>query len=224
MLYLALSCLQGRPIKSAAEELLNLGVKRLQLTPGLVPTDNFQTWLNQKNIDYLTHHGFSWHKYNTSVWNAAADCLVTSNSIHPPLLDSPPGKLWKQRAEAGDYQGFLLETMYPKYHLGNDAELTWAMDNHLKLAVDVSHIYIQLQSGCLSNSVWQRLQQYEHIGELHLSANNGRADIHQPLTKNSFGLDWVRERADDSTPVVLECYMHKLSHSERLQQIELIGL
>ena len=215
MLYLALSCLQGRPIKSAAEELLNLGTNSLQLTPGLVPDADFKLWLETEKINYLIHHGFSWHKYNTAVWNKNADCLVTSNSIHPPVLDSPPGKLWKKRAERGDYHDFLLETMYPKYHLGNDNELTWAMDNKLNLAVDVSHLYIQQQSGYLSNSVWRRLQQYERIGELHLSANNGRADIHQPLTKTSFGLDWVKERSVDNIPVVLECYMHRLSHSER---------
>ena len=224
MLYLALSCLQGRPIKSAAEELIKLEIKGLQLTPGLVPDTDFKIWLEKEKINYRTHHGFSWHKYNTAVWNENADCLVTSNSIHPPILDSPPGKVWKERAEKGVYHNFLLETMYPKYHLGNDKELAWAMANNFKLAVDVSHIYIQQQSECLSNSVWQKLQQYQHIGELHLSANNGRADIHQPLTKNSFGLDWVKERSQDSIPVILECYMHRLSHSERLAQIELIGL
>ena len=222
MLYLATSCLQGRPLKSAAEELMQLGTVGLQLTPGLVPDPSFKSWLEQENISYLIHHGFSWHKYNTAVWNENADCLVTSNSIHPPKLDTPPGKLWKQRAERGDYKDFILETMYPQYHLGNGRELAWAIDNHFKLAVDVSHIYIQQQNGCLSNSVWQRLQEYEFIGELHLSANNGRADIHQPLTKHSFGLDWAKERSQDNIPLVLECYIHRLSESERLKQVELI--
>lgn len=224
MLYLALSCLQGRTMRKAAEELLGLGVKGLQLTPGLVPTANFSEWFSQQNISWLTHHGFSWHKYNTNVWSYEADCLVSSNSIHPPILNSPPGQVWKKRAERGDYDRFLLETMYPKYHLGLGTELAWAMDNNFKLAVDVSHIYIQLQSGCLSDSIWKRLQQYDRIGELHLSANNGRADIHQPLSEDSFGLDWVRERSSDEMPVILECYMHKLSRQERLQQIELINL
>ena len=223
MLYLALSCLQGRPIKLAAKELLELGIRGLQLTPGLVPDPDFKSWLARENINYLIHHGFSWDKYNTAVWNEKADCLVTSNSIHPPILDSPPGKVWKKRAERGDYNNFFLETMYPKYHLGNEKELTWAMDNQFKLAVDVSHIYIQQQSGSLSNSVWQRLQQYDRISELHLSVNNGSADLHQPLNKNSFGLDWVKERSQD-IPVILECYMHRLSHSERLAQVELIKI
>lgn len=224
MLYLALSCLQGRLMQEAATELLSLGISNLQLTPGLVPTACFQQWLGDRDITYLTHHGFSWNKYNTCVWNETASCLVTSNSIHPPLLNSLSGKLWQQKAENGDYRHLVLETMYPKYHLGNSEDLTWAMDEGFKLAVDVSHIYIQLQSGSLSTSVWQRLQRYEQIKELHLSSNNGRVDIHKPLTKNSFGLDWVRERGKDNIPVVLECYMHKLSNQERLEQIELIDL
>ncbi|MEM7594010.1 MAG: hypothetical protein AAF383_21300 [Cyanobacteria bacterium P01_A01_bin.83] len=224
MLYLALSCLQGRLMQSAAQELLDLKIQGLQLTPGLFPTNDFKSWLARKKTNYLTHHGFSWYKYNTSVWNKTADCLVASNSIHPPKSNSPPGKIWKQKAEDGDYQDFILETMYPEYHLGNSKDLIWAMDNQFRLAVDVSHIYIQLQSGSLSDAVWRRLQQYEHIKELHLSSNNGRVDIHQPLTKNTFGLDWAKERSRDGIPVVLECYMHRLSDSERLEQIKIAGI
>ena len=223
MLYLALSCLQGRLMQPAATELLDLGIDRLQLTPGLAPTTDFKAWLELNQIDYLTHHGFSWQKYNTSVWDKAGNCLVESNSIHPPLLDSLSGEIWLQKAENGDYRDFILETMYPKYHLGDSEALTWAMDNQFRLAVDVSHIYIQLQNGSLTDKVWRRLQQYDRIAELHLSSNNGKADIHQPVDKNTFGLAWVQERSRDNIPVVLECYMHRLSKSERLEQIEVIG-
>ena len=215
MLYLALSCLQGRLMQSATQELLDLRIQGLQLTPGLVPTNDFKSWLDWQKIYYLTHHGFSWHKYNTSVWNKTADCLVASNSIHPPKLNSLPGKIWKQKAEDGNYRDLILETMYPQYHLGNSEDLIWAMDNQFRLAI---------QGGSLSDAVWRRLQQYEYVKELHLSSNNGQADIHQPLTKNTFGLDWVKERSQDGIPVVLECYMHRLSDSERLEQIEIAGI
>ena len=222
MLYLALSCLQGREMNSAAEELLSLGTGGLQLTPGNVPTSGFRDWLRTHNIPIKIHHGFHWVALRRKVWNEAADCLVNADSVHPPQLKQGIAKTWKWRAERGDYNFVILETMYPGYCLGTGDELSWAMDIGLRLAVDVSHLYIQLSQGSMDVSVWKRLQEYDRIAEFHLSANNGRADIHQPLTEKVFGLDWVRDRSQDGTPVVLECYMHRLTDGERRQQVEMI--
>jgi hypothetical protein len=105
----------------------------------------------------------------------------------------------------------------------------WAIALGLNLAVDVSHIYIQLCQGSLDLSTWRKLQDYPHIGEFHVSANNGNGDIHQPLTKDTFGLDWVRDRTYNSSnssqkniPIILECYMHGLSFSDRQQQVKFL--
>lgn len=222
MLYLALSCLQGRPMQWAAEELLELGAVGLQLTPGNVPTPNFWQWLQDYQVDSRTHHGFHYRALKCKVWNENAECLPKSHSVHPPPLTDSMVEVWRKKLAAGAYSHILLETMYPGYCLGDGEEIARAMAMEVKLAVDVSHIYMQLCQGSLSPQIWRRLQDYEQIGELHLSANNGQADIHQPLTDRSFGLDWVRERAADGTPVILECYMHRLGDRQRKQQLDLV--
>ncbi|GAB1543845.1 hypothetical protein NUACC21_65210 [Scytonema sp. NUACC21] len=204
----------------AAEELLSLGVGGLQLTPGLVPTQGFKRWLEEKQIKTRTHHGFSWRQFRTKVWGDNGDCVVASDSVHPPLKNHPCAKLWKTRVALGDYHHLILETMYPEYWLGDGEEVAWAMDLGLQLAVDVSHIYIQLCQGAMGEDVWRRLQGYEYIKELHVSSNTGRADTHQPMTQESFGLDWVKERSGDGIPVILECYLHKLSPAQRIEQVE----
>ncbi|KAF3890556.1 MULTISPECIES: hypothetical protein [Nostocales] len=207
-------------MQSAAEELLSLGIGGLQLTPGLVPTEGFQDWLEEKQISVRTHHGFSWRRLRAKVWSDNGDCVVNSNSIHPPLKNHPCAKLWDSRVKLGDYHHLILETMYPEYCLGNGEEVAWAMDLGLQLAVDVSHVYIQLCQGAMSENVWRRLQEYEGLQELHVSSNTGSADIHQPITKDTFGLDWVKERSGDGIPVILECYLHKLSLAQRTEQVE----
>lgn len=128
---------------------------------------------------------------------------------------------WWERLHAGDYHHLVLETMYPGYYLGNSKELAAVMDLELQLAVDVSHMYIQLCQGSLSETVWRRLQNYDHIREFHLSSNTGASDIHQPINKNTFGYSWVRERATN-IPIILECYMHSLSIELRAEQIQLV--
>ncbi len=222
MFYLALSCLQGRTMQSAAEELLELGAKGLQLTPGNVPTAGFKEWLQERRVCIRKHHGFHWEAFRRKVWSDTADCLVDADSVHPPQINSNMVDFWQEKAARGNYAAILLETMYPGYCLGDGKELFWAMDIGLNLAVDVSHIWIQLCQNALDNAVWERLQDYENIGEIHISANHGKSDIHQPITEDTFGLSWVRDRISNSTPVILECYMHRLNYSERKKQVELV--
>jgi hypothetical protein len=209
-------------MQPAAEELLGLGVTGLQLTPGNVPTEGFQEFLEENKVSVRSHHSFHWHRMKCRVWDDDATCLVNSHSVHPPFENDPCAEIWREKAERGEYNHFLLETMYPQYCLGSGEELEWAMALGLRLAVDVSHIYIQLCQGSLDEKVWGQLQAYENIGEIHLSTNNGKADIHQPLSKTSFGLEWTRDRAYDGIPVILECYLHRLSQQERKTQIEIV--
>ena len=99
MLMLALSCLQGRPMRAAAEELLALGPDGLQLTPGNAPTSGFAAWLAERNVATRTHHGFHWNALRAPVWSPAAECLVGSHSVHPPRLQDEAAAHWFPRAE-----------------------------------------------------------------------------------------------------------------------------
>lgn len=218
MLYLALSCLQGRPAVQACRDLLALGAPGIQLTPGNVPDPALVDAL--AGVPVRTHHGFSWHAMKQRVWDDSGRCRVSADSVHPPTEREPAFACWWEAIREHP-EPAIHETMYPGYRLGCGAELERAMDEGLTLAVDVSHIHIQRSAGVLSPATWRRLQRYEGIAELHVSDNAGRIDSHRPLDPNTFGLGWARERASTGLPLVLEAYMHKLSYSERRAQVEL---
>lgn len=220
LLYLALSCLQGRPMQAAAAELWALEPDGLQLTPGNAPTPGFAAWLTQTGIPSLSHHGFCWQALRQPVWHPTGHCRVHANSVHPPQTHEVAACHWWQQLEARQDRLPLLETMYPGYLLGHGTELDRAMDLGLRLAVDVSHLHIQRHQGVLSEQTLRRLQDYPHIGEIHLSHNAGTHDSHQPLQPDSFGLAWALERSQ-SIPLVLECYMHRLTPAEREAQMAL---
>lgn len=133
--------------------------------------------------------------------------------MHPPL-----------RPHSNDYMdaGVVLEIMYPGYGLGSGIEVEEAMERGVTLAIDVSHIYIQLRRGTMCESTWKRVQDYSNIAEVHVSANDGRGDLHHQITTSSFGLSWSLAKARSGVPLVLECYMHKLSTDERKQQLDLL--
>jgi hypothetical protein len=208
MLLLALSCLQGRSTIPAALALLELGVDGLQLTPGCAPCVGFKESLT--GTTYRTHHGFSWVALRKQVWSSSNELLSTPDSVHPP----------KSYVDLTKYPEQVFEVMYPGYYLGTGSEVELAMEQGVYLAVDISHVFIQVSSGAMSLSTWSRLKSYEKVKEIHVSANNGITDSHKPLTKDSFGLSWLADRRE--LPVVLECYMHRLDKSERLEQIKLI--
>lgn len=220
MLYLALSCLQGRPALQACHDLKSLGVAGIQLTPGNVPDPALADALAE--VPFRTHHGFSWSAMKQRVWDDSGTCRVSSDSVHPPTDREPAFDVWWD-AIGYESRPAIYETMYPGYRLGCGAEIERAMDMRLSLAVDVSHIHIQRCAGVLSPETWRRLQQYAGIAELHVSDNQGRIDSHRPISRNTFGLGWARERASTGLPLVLESYMHKLSDAERHAQVELLS-
>jgi hypothetical protein len=220
MLYLALSCLQGRPAVQACRELLSLGVPGIQLTPGNVPDRTLPAEL--AGVQVRTHHGFSWHAMKQRVWDDAGHCRVTADSVHPPAERDPAFTKWWDVVEQSTAV-MVYETMYPGYRLGCTEEIERAMEQGLRLAVDVSHIHIQLSCGVLSQQTWRRLQHYPAIAELHVSDNAGRIDSHRPISHDTFGLGWAKELSNTGVPLVLECYMHKLSEAERQSQIELLS-
>ena len=217
MLYVALSCLQGRPMTAAFDELARLGTG-IQLTPGNLPDRGFQAHVAASPTATRRHHGFAWRARKAETWCHHA-CVVDSESVHPPLAhEHTEWRAWLERASKRP----ILEVMYPGYALGTGDEVERAMDDHLVLAIDISHVFLQIAQGAMNDRTWHRLQTYEHVAEVHVSANQGRADSHRPLTIETFGLAWARERVPDAAPVILECYMHKLSEQERYDQLGLV--
>lgn len=203
---------------AAFRELQSLGVEGVQLTPGNQPTAGFSDEVSGARLPTRTHHGFTWRAFRTrEVWSAHGDCLVDSDSVHAPLANSEASQHYLERLRPG----LVLETMYPSYALGDGSSLERAMDLGVPLAVDVSHLFIQQAQGVLGDATLRRLFDYQHVAEVHVSANDGRRDLHAPLTPKTFGLEWAHERERAGTPVVLECYFHRLPRDQRLRQLEL---
>ena len=218
MLYMALSCLQGWPMRAAATELLDAGAQGLQLTPGCVPTPAFGRWLDHLGVRQRRHDGFSWRGLRQPVWDSDGRTLVSAESVHPPRQRPDDDFVdWLDRAAVC---GSAVEVMYPGHWLGTGTELEAAMDHDLVLAVDVSHLYIQQQAGVLSPTQLDRVLSYGRVAEVHVSANDGRRDLHRQVTADSFWLGWARERYGDGVPVVCESYLQRISSDERHAFVE----
>jgi sugar phosphate isomerase/epimerase len=149
------------------------------------------------------------------VWDAGA-CVTDAESVHQPKAGEP-WRAWLERAATPP----IIEVMYPGYELGTGEEVERAIADRLVLAVDTSHVFIQLTAGAMHEATWRRLQTYDRIAEVHVSANRGGADTHQPIAATTFGLAWARERGAH-VPVVLECYMHRLSTAQRRAQLAIL--
>lgn len=207
-LYLALSCFQGRPLTQVAETLHALAPGRvgLQLTPGCVPGPV------PVACPTRTHHGFTAHALRAPVWQDGA-LVWRGDSVHPPR-DREVADGWVPPHDV------VLETMYPGYAaLANGTQLAAAMEEGRWLAVDVAHLEIQRFLGVLDGDVLARLLEYDRVAEVHVSASREHRDAHAKLTERTWGVEWARARGAAGTPVVLECYMHKLSEEERLEQV-----
>lgn len=48
--------------------------------------------------------------------------------------------------------------MYPGYALGTGEEVERAIDDGIALAVDISHVFIQITQGAMSATTWKRLR------------------------------------------------------------------
>jgi hypothetical protein len=195
-------------MSDAAETLFALAPGRvgLQLTAGCAPSP-----INV-NCPTRTHHGFTYKALRAPVWDNGT-LVWHGDSLHPPLQRHVP-EGW----QAPD--GIVMETMYPGYAaLSNGDQIAAAMDAGRWLAVDVAHLDIQTYHGILAESVLYRLLEYERIAEVHVSTSQEARDTHAKLSTSNWGIEWARARLATGTPVILECYMHKLSHEERLEQI-----
>jgi hypothetical protein len=195
-------------MSDAAETLVALapGCVGLQLTPGCAPSPIDVT------CPLRTHHGFTYRALRAQVWDGGK-LVWHGDSVHPPLQRHVPDN-WQPPDDV------VMETMYPGYAaLANGDQIAAAMDGGRWLAVDVAHLDIQTYHGILSKSVLHRLLNYERIAEVHVSTSQEARDTHAKLSRSTWGIEWARARLAAGTPVILECYMHKLSHEERLEQI-----
>lgn len=211
MLYLALSCFQGRTMAEAAGTLAALAPGRvgLQLTPGCAPS------AVAVDCPTRTHHGFTRSALRARVWDRGR-LVWHGDSLHPPRAGEVPDG-WTPPADV------VLETMYPGYAaLADGDQLAAAMDEGRWLAVDVAHLDIQRFHGLLPDSVRNRLLEYERVAEVHVSTSKEHRDSHAKVTAATWGLEWAADRLRLGTPVVLECYMHKLTPDERREQVEML--
>jgi hypothetical protein len=214
----ALSCFQGERAAFAATTLLELGFDGVQLTPGCAPEPALQETLDAANVRYSTHHGYSNVALRRKVWDGTGALASSSDSIHPPRR-ATAAAFW-HLAETDPAALPIIEVMYGSYALGCSQDIARAMRLGLRLAVDVSHLHIQLTEQTSSAASIRSLLEYEHIAEIHLSHNDGTKDAHQPLQRTSYQAAWAKER--QGTPVVFEGYMHRLSTKERFEQVELL--
>jgi len=208
MLFVALSCLQGRTQCEAFAELARLPVAGIQLTPGNLPSPGFRELVHAYDRQVRYHHSFSWQHYRAQVYDAAGRTpkLPRAWSIHPPEAKHPVKfEAWLGGALEVDA---LCELMYPGYLLGQDAQIVDAIASGLRLAVDISHLHIQRTRGDLSEATLSKLLDYPRIEEVHVSHNLGRADSHLLLQTDTPWLAWARERRRGGVPLVFESRMH----------------
>jgi len=161
-------------------------------------------------VPLRTHDGFSWVAPRRPVWSPGGQVTVAVDSVHPPAGEMTSGWL-DSVAESAQ----VVEVMYPGHALGRGSELARAMDAGAYLAVDVSHVHIQRESGAIDEKVLRRLFDYDRVCEVHVSANDGRTDRHWPATCDSFGLPWAAERAAVGVPVICESYLHRVDADGR---------
>jgi hypothetical protein len=135
-------------MQDSATELLDLGPDGLQLTPGCSPTPGFSRWLAYFAVQSRTHDGFSWVAPRRPVWAQPGRIAVAVDSAHPPAGDMAAGWI-----DAVAESGQVVEVMYPGHVLGRGSELVRAMDAGVNLAVDVSHVHIQVGTAAIDENV-----------------------------------------------------------------------
>lgn len=197
--------------------LSSLGPDGIQLTPGNLPTPGFRAEVARSPLAIRTHEGFSYERRKAPVWDERG-CAIGSDSVHAPKLDAFDFWSWVETSEGRR----TLEVMPPGLHLGSGEEIRRAMAMELPLAVDVSHVHLQLEAGTMSRADWDALAEYDAVVEVHVSRDDGKNDVHWPIDASTHGLAWARERAAGGVPLVLECYMHRMTRAEAEDQLALL--
>lgn len=223
VLFLAMSCFQGRPQDLAWEALRALAPDGIQLTPGNLPSPGFRARVEAAGVPVRMHHGFAWHAPRQEVHDTGGGPRLGGPcwSVHPPpsFVDRRALARWLEDAAA---RGIVVETMTPGLPLGDGPDLALALDAGVSLAVDVSHLHIQRVQGAISGADEQRVLASPRVAEVHVSDNDGRSDQHRLIDARTPGLAWAVERARSGTPLVLEAYLHRLDPGARARQVQSI--
>lgn len=207
-------------MQQAFDSLVLLNPDGIQLTPGNHPTSEFAAYVKKSGIPVRTHHSFAFDAVKRDFYrfDGSTQARTEPWSVHPPLRQTNiEHEHWFAHTSTATH---ATEVMYPGHWLGTGAELERAMDAGFRLAVDISHLYIQRCAGVLTDKILDRLLDYDRVEEVHVSRNNGQHDLHMPIQSTSYLLDWARARLLANTPTVIECYMHRLSLDARVEQIE----
>lgn len=195
----------------------------VQLTPGNLPSPSLASLIEAYGSERVRHHHtFAYDAPKRAIYSRDGSMVRTLDrwSVHPPLArEELFYDRWFQLACEASWS---TELMYPGEWLGTGRELERAMSARMPLAVDVSHLFIQRSAGAIDDRTLARVLDYDNVTEVHVSANDGARDTHQPLSSRSFGLEWARDKLRAGAPVVLECYMHRLSLDERRRQVDLL--
>lgn len=240
-LFLATSCFQGLPLDEAVTELCGLldaaglgrGEAGIQLCPGNPPTGfagalEGRPFRKHHTFDPMKRVGLGWHVSGAGVldFGPLADGDFSLRTIHPPFRREGSIHEAISCIGASDNGRVGLELpMYLDYCGASFVECLKVFESQVPIAVDVSHLNIAVQEW-KSSEVTEFLDRAEgaavsgRLLEIHVSANNGRSDQHRPITNDDFGIAWAKRVSREyGIPLVLECYMHRLTHQERIQQV-----
>lgn len=235
-LLLATSNLYKTDIQATIDKFASYaGVDGVQLCPGNTGTllnvpihftvryhENYENWGKPNYKNKWLRLGRSWYRYIGS---------NKDNSVHPPIL------LTKQREEGESIfgapqlelpNGVALEVMPMgtiNYPVCTVQTVRYYMSLGQHLAIDLSHIDINIRAQN-TRFEWEKLladlYDYPYLTELHMSQAIGLRDMHAPITRATFGLDFVKSCRDKVEFLVLESNMHNKTDADIQRQIDIL--
>lgn len=122
-----------------------------------------------------------------------------------------------------------VETMYP-----SNSDTRWVLDteNQIRqflsedlpvgIVADAAHVFIGITQGVMSPRLMQDLLDSPKLAEIHVSSNDGRRDIHEPVSQL-----WCQEmlvnRTNRRVPLVYEGRMNHWGVQDVAKHINLVG-
>lgn len=158
---------------------------------------NFPLDENQANYDLVSNPGFLANFER--ILEFCANHNIPSYSFHT-------GKYHNSMSSKDAYDRFVenltqvstaakgyginiaVETMYPtntpvRWVLDNQDEILKFLQTDLSVGIvlDLAHVHIGVVQGTMTPGIVDTLMTHKRLSEVHISTNDGRLDIHQPL-------------------------------------------
>lgn len=159
---------------------------------------------NQAKSPHYTVHGGSFDPQKTTKREAESIFLENFTKLY----------------QLGETYGVKVgvETMYPtskgaQHILASEVDLYrmgFKTDMPLYRIADMAHLNIMRHAGNCKRDFPHYLVHHAKTIEIHVSENDGKNDIHQPITKDSWFWEIVKERPD--LPVVIEGRLNGLGY------------